>query len=137
MHTLEDEDMEPVVPPSQLQKSRQQKERVRVLYEQDQMVKRVEELLRNFDAELRLVRHDKMALDTHLMKAELRQLTLYEEYLLLKEFEKSERGLANKVEMKQQEKIDMQSKVSASQNFCELLDSRYFILSPSAFGLPV
>ncbi len=109
--TLEDVDMEAIGPPSALQKARQQKERLRVLYEQDQLVNRVEMMLRNFDAELRLVRHDKMVLDTHLMKAELRQLTLYEEYLLLKEFEKSERGLANKVEMKQQEKIDMQTKV--------------------------
>lgn len=111
MSTLEDEDTDSPVQLSKLQAKRQAIDRVRLLYEQDRLLHKVDQMLRNFDAELRLVRHDKMALDTRLMKAELRQLTLYEEYLLLKEFEKSEKGLANKVELKHQEKLDMQVKV--------------------------
>ena len=39
-------------------------------------------------------------------------MTLFEELLLLKDFEKRENILADRVLAKQQEKIDMQSKVS-------------------------
>lgn len=38
-------------------------------------------------------------------------MTLFEELVLLKEYEKSEDVLAEKVTSKQQEKLDMQSKV--------------------------
>ena len=41
----------------------------------------------------------------------LRQVTLFEELVLLKEYEKSEDVLAEKVSSKQQEKLDMHSKV--------------------------
>ena len=41
-----------------------------------------------------------------------RQVTLFEELLLLKDFEKRENVLAAKVDHKQQEKQDMQAKVS-------------------------
>ena len=41
-----------------------------------------------------------------------RQVTLFEELVLLKEYEKSEDVLAEKVSTKQQEKLDMQNKVS-------------------------
>jgi hypothetical protein len=36
---------------------------------------------------------------------------VFEEYLLLKDFEKSENQIAAKVETKQQEKLDMRAKV--------------------------
>ena len=40
-----------------------------------------------------------------------RQVTLFEELLLLKDFEKRENVLAAKVDSKQQEKLDMQTRV--------------------------
>ena len=40
-----------------------------------------------------------------------RQVTLFEELLLLKDFEKRENMLADRVAARQQEKIDMQNKV--------------------------
>jgi hypothetical protein len=43
-----------------------------------------------------------------------RHVTLFEELLLLKDFEKQENVLAEKVENKQQEKLDMQAKVTYS-----------------------
>ena len=45
-----------------------------------------------------------------------RQVTLYEELLLLKDFEKSENQIAAKVEAKQQERLDMQAKVRHYHN---------------------
>ena len=75
------------------------------------MLSKVEDLLQNFDAELRCLRHDKFCLDIILKNADLRQVTLFEELMLLREFEKSENVLAEKVEAKNQEKMDMQVKV--------------------------
>ena len=43
--------------------------------------------------------------------ADLRQVTLFEELVLLKEYEKREDVLAEKVSNKQQEKLDQQAKV--------------------------
>ena len=44
-----------------------------------------------------------------------RQVTLFEELLLLKEFEKRENVLAAKVEAKHQERLEMQAKVIFSE----------------------
>lgn len=50
-----------------------------------------------FDAELLLLRHQKLHLDWQLKLADLRQLTLYQELLLLKDFERREDGLQEKL----------------------------------------
>ncbi|XP_033757971.1 cilia- and flagella-associated protein 44-like isoform X3 [Pecten maximus] len=86
-------------------------EEIMMLYNQDHLLKKIEELLRDFDAELRLLRHDKFKLDIVMKNADLRQVTLFEEFVLLKEFEKREDVLAAKVTSKQQEKLDMQHKI--------------------------
>ncbi|XP_069115004.1 cilia- and flagella-associated protein 44-like isoform X2 [Argopecten irradians] len=86
-------------------------EEIMMLYNQDHLLKRIEELLKDFDAELRLLRHEKFKLDIVMKNADLRQVTLFEEFVLLKEFEKREDVLAAKVTSKQQEKLDMQHKI--------------------------
>ena len=83
----------------------------RVLYRRDQLLRQIGDLLKNFDAELRVLRHSKYKLDIDLKNGDLRHVTLFEELLLLKDFEKQENFLADKVEGKQQEKLDMQAKV--------------------------
>ncbi|XP_053372820.1 cilia- and flagella-associated protein 44-like [Mercenaria mercenaria] len=83
----------------------------RLTYEQDRLLNRIADLLKNFDAELRLLRHDKFRLDIIMKNADLRQVTLFEELVLLKEYEKREDVLAEKVTNKQQEKLDMQAKI--------------------------
>ncbi len=50
-----------------------------------------------FDAKLQLLRHQKLHLDWQLKLADLRQLTLYQELLLLKEFERREDTLHEKL----------------------------------------
>ncbi|CAD5123356.1 DgyrCDS11713 [Dimorphilus gyrociliatus] len=88
---------------------------IRLKYEQDKILKDIGYLIRNFDAKLRTIRHEKFELDVTLKNADLRLLTLFEELQLLKEFEKQENILADKVEMKNTEKIDMQTKISDCQ----------------------
>jgi len=69
-------------------------------------------MMDKFDADLRTLRHDKALLEIALKCADLRQVTLFEEYMLLKEFEKRENVYANKVNTKINEKEEMQDKVS-------------------------
>lgn len=44
----------------------------RYTYEQDRLFKKMEDLLKNFDAELRCLRHNKFKLDIDLKNADLR-----------------------------------------------------------------
>lgn len=50
----------------------------------------MEEAVWRFDAELCVLRHEKQELDVYMKLADLRHVTLFEELLLLKEFEKRE-----------------------------------------------
>lgn len=51
----------------------------------------------------------------------IRQVTLFEELVLLKEYEKREDVLAEKVTNKQQEKLDMQAKVGPFLDFNRMI----------------
>ncbi|KAK3588814.1 hypothetical protein CHS0354_028462 [Potamilus streckersoni] len=112
--TVEDEELSP------LELQIKQMEEIRLSYEQDRLLKTIDELLQNFDAELHLLRHDKFKLDIVMKNADLRQVTLFEELVLLKEYEKREDVLAAKVTNKQQEKLDMQAKIVDVQSKLEL-----------------
>ncbi|XP_040277654.1 cilia- and flagella-associated protein 44, partial [Bufo bufo] len=82
---------------SDLEKEAVQREEIRNLYMQDNLIKQMNQLARDFDAELRIVRHKKLELDVQMKMADLRHITLFEELLLLKEFEKREDILQEKV----------------------------------------
>ncbi|XP_038057956.1 cilia- and flagella-associated protein 44-like isoform X2 [Patiria miniata] len=90
-------------------------EEIRLHHRQGELIERVHELILNFDAELRMLRHEKLNLDTDLKNSDLRRVTLFEELQLLKEFEKRENVLAAKVEAKIKEKSDSQLKVAECQ----------------------
>ena len=47
-------------------------EEVRLVYRQEELIQRIIELIRNFDAELRMLRHEKFRLDVDLKNADLR-----------------------------------------------------------------
>ncbi|XP_022090775.1 cilia- and flagella-associated protein 44-like isoform X2 [Acanthaster planci] len=90
-------------------------EAIRLHHRQGELIGQVQELVVSFDAELRMLRHEKLSLDTELKHADLRRVTLFEELQLLKEFEKRENVLAAKVETKIKEKSDSQVKVAECQ----------------------
>uniref|UniRef100_A0A1I8JLC0 Cilia- and flagella-associated protein 44 n=1 Tax=Macrostomum lignano TaxID=282301 RepID=A0A1I8JLC0_9PLAT len=96
---------------SELQSERLAAENLRNLYAQNQLLREFQSAVRNFDCEVRLLRHEKFDLDAKLKRAELRQITLFEEFQLLQQFEISESTLANRVEQRGEEKIDVQNKV--------------------------
>ena len=75
------------------------------------MLAEITGVLKNFDAELRCIRHDKFKVDVVLKNADLRHVTLFEELLLLKDFELREDMLASKVNAKERERTEMLAKV--------------------------
>ncbi|XP_035523590.1 cilia- and flagella-associated protein 44-like [Morone saxatilis] len=82
---------------SELEEELQKEEEMRLLHEQDSLLEQMESSVCQFDAELRLLHHQKLRLDWQLKLADLRQLTLYQELLLLKDFERREDDLQEKL----------------------------------------
>lgn len=101
--------------PSLLEQEMQYEEQIRLQYEQDVLIDKITSTLEKFDADLRYLRHDKTHLEVAVKCADLRQVTLFEEFMLLKEFEKRENSFANKVNTKLSEKEEMQEKVEDCQ----------------------
>lgn len=61
-----------------------------------------------FDGELRLLRHQKLKLDIQMKTSDLRHITWFEELLLLKNFEKHENILQERVNSFATEEDEMQ-----------------------------
>ncbi|KAG8509536.1 Cilia- and flagella-associated protein 44 [Galemys pyrenaicus] len=88
------------------------REEVKHVYMQQYLTSRVRELIVTFDAELRLLRHQKLKLDTQMKLSDLHHLTLFQEMLLLKNFEKQENILQERVNSLDKEEQDMQWKIN-------------------------
>lgn len=77
-----------------------------------------------FDAELRLLRHQKLKLDTQMKLSDLHHVTLFQEILLLKNFEKQENILQERVNSLDKEEQDMQVTVAEKPSwFSRLLQT--------------
>ncbi|RNA43265.1 cilia- and flagella-associated 44-like [Brachionus plicatilis] len=105
---------------SSLMKQSAQAKEIRLHYEQKQLIKSIEEKIQLFDAELKVLRHDKARISIYMKKADLRHVTIFEEFLLLKDFEKTENELEQKLSMKKDEHIEMQSKLAETQSKLDL-----------------
>nr|XP_051674406.1 cilia- and flagella-associated protein 44 [Oryctolagus cuniculus] len=88
------------------------RDEIKHLYMQQYLSNRIKELIITFDAELRLLRHHKLKLDTQMKLSDLHHLTLFQEMLLLKNFEKQENILQERVNSLDKEEQDMQWKIS-------------------------
>ena len=69
-----------------------------------------------FDAELKVLRHEKARVSIYMKMADLRHVTLFEEFMLLREFEKTENELELKLAKKKEEHLDMLSKLTDIQS---------------------
>ena len=69
------------------QQEQEEIQHIRHLFRRDALLEDLQYKQRIFDAELMILRHEKFFLDQNVKKAELRQLTLFQEYLLLKDFQ--------------------------------------------------
>ncbi|XP_041667527.1 cilia- and flagella-associated protein 44 [Cheilinus undulatus] len=106
---------------SELEEELQREEEIRRLYEQDSLLEEMEASVCHFDAELKLLRHQKLHLDWQLKMADLRQLTLYQELLLIQEFENREDSLQEKLNAHIKEEENITSKL---EEFNEQLEQK-------------
>ncbi|XP_029795183.1 cilia- and flagella-associated protein 44 [Suricata suricatta] len=88
------------------------RDEIKHVYMQQYLTNRIKELIVTFDAELRLLRHQKLKLDTQMKLSDLHHVTLFQEMLLLKNFEKQENILQESVNSLDKEEQDMQWKIN-------------------------
>ncbi|XP_077628012.1 cilia- and flagella-associated protein 44 [Crocuta crocuta] len=88
------------------------RDEIKHVYMQQYLTNRIKELIVTFDAELRLLRHQKLKLDTQMKLSDLHHVTLFQEMLLLKNFEKQENILQERVNSLDKEEQDMQWKIN-------------------------
>ncbi|XP_038202030.1 cilia- and flagella-associated protein 44 [Arvicola amphibius] len=98
--------------PSDVELEIMKRDEVKHLYMQQYLCNRIKELTVTFDAELHLLRHRKLKLDTKMKLSDLHHVTLFQEMLLLKNFEKQENILQERVNSLDKEEQDMQWKIS-------------------------
>ncbi|XP_073677561.1 cilia- and flagella-associated protein 44 [Garra rufa] len=105
---------------TELEKEMREIEEIRNLCQQDQLLKQMEEAVWRFDADLRVLRHEKHELDVYMKLADLRHVTLFEELLLLKEFEKREDILQERLTTYIQEEEENRAKMHDCKKQMEL-----------------
>ncbi|XP_025949780.2 cilia- and flagella-associated protein 44 isoform X3 [Dromaius novaehollandiae] len=101
------------------------REKIRNIYLQETLIKRINALVINFDAELRFLRHMKLKLDVQMKCADLCHITWFEELLLLKNFEKHEDLLQGRVNTLLSEQKAMQQKLNSY--LAQMKDRKYEI----------
>ncbi|XP_062269281.1 cilia- and flagella-associated protein 44 [Platichthys flesus] len=92
----EETSVEEEVELTELEEELGREEEIRLLEEQDSLLEQMETSVCQFDAELLQLRHQRIHLDLKLTLADLHQLKLYQELLLLKELETKESSLQEK-----------------------------------------
>jgi WD40 repeat protein len=101
---------------SELQKAEQEAHQQRMAHERDALLKKSALTVSHFDEAIYELRQEKMKLDADLKAAEMRMLTLYQELVLLKQFETKDLALAAKMDKCVSEKAAVVSEISDCQN---------------------
>ena len=84
-----------------------------------------------FDAEVKVLRHERLRISVYMKMADLRHVTIFEEFILLRDFEKTETILETKqierkeghVELQRQLK-DVQRRIDAKKKDIDGLDNK-------------
>ncbi|XP_051841259.1 cilia- and flagella-associated protein 44 isoform X1 [Antechinus flavipes] len=108
----------PKTEPTEVELEIMKREEIRNTYMQQHLIDRIRELIITFDAEFRLLRHQKLKLDIQMKLADLHHITLFQEMLLLKNFEKQENILQERVNSLDREQQDMKWKIN--ENLAEM-----------------
>ncbi|XP_075448975.1 cilia- and flagella-associated protein 44 isoform X2 [Ascaphus truei] len=106
---------------SELEKEITKIDEINNIYMQESLIKKINELIISFDGELRILRRQKLKLDVHMKMGDLQHITLFEELLLLKNFEKLEDILQEEVGDRITEKEEMQWK---SQDYLQQQETK-------------
>ncbi|NXB74737.1 CFA44 protein, partial [Donacobius atricapilla] len=99
--------------PTEMELEILKREKIKNLYLQETLIKKIKTLVINFDAELHLLRHKKLKMDVQMKSAGLRCLTCCEELLILKKLEIHEDLLEEQICALINEQEDIQSKLKS------------------------
>ncbi|NWT72000.1 CFA44 protein, partial [Prunella himalayana] len=108
----EDFDMEDAEP-TEIELEILKREKIKNLYLQETLIKKINTLVISFDAELRLLRHKKLKMDAQMKSADLRCITCCEELFILKKLEIHEDLLEEQICVLINEQEDIQSKLKS------------------------
>ena len=103
--------------------------RVRQEHERSVSMEHIIRRVRNFDNEVSLLRQDKFLLEADLKGAELKRLVLYKELILLKEFEKRDTSLKERMDTKRGEESELLAKIHDCQKKLNAKDDELTRLS--------
>ncbi|NXX26532.1 CFA44 protein, partial [Nicator chloris] len=99
--------------PTEMELEILKREKIKNLYLQETLIKKIKTLVINFDAELRLLLHKKLKTDVQMKSAALRCLTCCEELLILKKLEIHEDLLEEQICALISEQEDIQSELKS------------------------
>ncbi|KAJ3195546.1 Cilia- and flagella-associated protein 44 [Irineochytrium annulatum] len=86
-----------------------------LLFKRDRILKAIQENAKGFDGAVESLIDERIALEADVKFADIKLLLLYREWVLLKEFEKYDNTLAEKLVMKKNEKSEIDSKIKECQ----------------------
>ncbi|KAJ3173567.1 Cilia- and flagella-associated protein 44 [Geranomyces variabilis] len=89
--------------------------RQQLSYKRDHIHAAINRAMEDFDKTLHLLVKEKVVLEGDLKSADIKLLLLYREWVLLKEFEKHDNALADKLVQKRSEKNDIDTKIKECQ----------------------
>ncbi|XP_030059762.1 cilia- and flagella-associated protein 44 [Microcaecilia unicolor] len=95
-------------------------EEIKNMYMQECFINKINSLISTFDAELRLLRHERQKMDLQMKMGDLMHITLFDELLHLKDFEKREDILQERVTDRIAEKEEMKWKCEDYQQQLEI-----------------
>ncbi|NWR85983.1 CFA44 protein, partial [Furnarius figulus] len=112
--------------PTEMELEILKREKIKSLYLQETLIKKINMLVFNFDAELRLLRHKKLKMDVQMKYADLRCITCSEELLILQKLEKHENLLQKQIYTLKSEQDSIQSELKSylaqmEERKCEIL----------------
>ncbi|NXP26124.1 CFA44 protein, partial [Scytalopus superciliaris] len=115
--------------PTEMELEILEREKIKNLYLQETLIKKINTLVINFDAELRLLRHKKLRMDVQMKIADLSCIICSEELLILKKLEKHENLLQKQISSLVSEQEAMQSELKSylaqmEERKCEILKLR-------------
>ncbi|NXE35232.1 CFA44 protein, partial [Ptilorrhoa leucosticta] len=99
--------------PTEMELEILKREKIKNLYLQETLIKKINTLVINFDAELRLLWHKKLKMDMQMKSADLRCITCCDELIVLKKLEVHENLLEEQICALINEQEDIQSKLKS------------------------
>ncbi|KAJ3210900.1 Cilia- and flagella-associated protein 44 [Dinochytrium kinnereticum] len=84
-------------------------------HQKELIIKNINDSAKQFDQDIENLSKERVALESDIKFADIKLLLLYREWMLLKEFEKHDNLLAEKLIMKRNEKSDIDSKIKECQ----------------------